>query len=143
MRYTVHPKVITIDIKKPLCRPLFLSLAVVIAIILFVFNYLPKLSSLSLLEQIKNNGQLVVVTRNSPTTYYESADGPTGLEYEMVKMFADELDVELTLVIPDSLSDLLNKISTNAIHIAAAGLTITKEREKIFRFGLILGGSDY
>ena len=77
----------------------------------------------------------MVVTRNSPTTYYESADGPTGLEYEMVKMFADELDVELTLVIPDSLSDLLNKISTNAIHIAAAGLTITKEREKIFRFG--------
>lgn len=114
---------------------MFLALAAAVAIILFVFNYLPKLSSLSLLEQIKNNGQLVVVTRNSPTTYYESADGPTGLEYEMVKMFADELDVELTLVIPDSLSDLLNKISTNAIHIAAAGLTITKEREKIFRFG--------
>jgi len=135
MRYTVHPKVITIDVKKSLCRPLFLSLAVVIAIILFVFNYLPKLSSLSLLEQIKNKGQLVVVTRNSPTTYYESADGPTGLEFDMVKMFANELGVELTLVIPDSLNDLLNKLSTNAIHIAAAGLTITKEREKIFRFG--------
>ena len=77
----------------------------------------------------------MVVTRNSPTTYFESADGPTGLEYEMVKMFANELGVELTLVIPDSLSDLLNKISSNAIHIAAAGLTITKDREKIFRFG--------
>ena len=77
----------------------------------------------------------MVVTRNSPTTYFESADGPTGLEYEMVKMFANELGVELTLVIPDSLSDILNKISSNAVHIAAAGLTITKDREKIFRFG--------
>ena len=128
-------RIITIDIKNSLCRPLFLSLAVVIASILFIFNYLPKLSNLSLVEQIKNKGQLVVVTRNSPTTYFESADGPTGLEYEMVKMFANELGVELTLVIPDSLSDLLNKISSNAIHIAAAGLTITKDREKIFRFG--------
>ncbi len=114
---------------------MFLSLAVVIASILFIFNFLPELSNLSLLEQIKNNGQLVVVTRNSPTTYYESADGPTGLEYEMAKIFANELGVELTLVIPDSLGDLLNKVSSNAIHIAAAGLTITKDREKIFRFG--------
>ena len=132
--YSGNIRIINIDLKKSLCRPLFLSLAVVIASILFIFNYLPKLNYLSLLEQIKNNGQLVVVTRNSATTYYESANGPTGLEYEMVKMFADELGVELTLVIPDSLSDLLNKISSNAIHIAAAGLTITKDREKSFRF---------
>ena len=121
---------------------MFLSLAVVIASILFVFNYLPTLSNLSLLEQIKNNDQLVVVTRNSPTTYYESADGPTGLEYEMVKMFANELGVELTLVIPDSLSDLLDKISSNAIHIAAAGLTISKDREKKIPFRPCLPGNN-
>ncbi len=110
-------------------------LAVVIATILFIFNYLPTLNNLTLLEKIKKNGQLVVVTRNSPTTYYESASGPTGLEYDMIKMFADELGVELTLVIPDSLGDLLDKITRNTIHIAAAGLTITKQREKNFRFG--------
>ncbi len=50
-------------------------------------------------------------------------------------MFADELGVELTLLIPDSFDDLLAKISDNSAHIAAAGLTITKEREKIYRFG--------
>ncbi len=53
----------------------------------------------------------------------------------MVKMFANELGVELTLVIPYSLDDLLNKVSNNAVHLAAAGLTITKDREKNFRFG--------
>jgi len=107
----------------------------VIASIIFVFNYLPKLRSVSLLEQIKNDGQLIVATRNSPTTYYEDADGPAGLEYEMAKMFADDLGVELTLLIPDSFDDLLDKVANNEVHIAAAGLTVTKDREKRFQFG--------
>ena len=88
-----------------------------------------------MLEKIKNDGQLVVITRNSPTTYFEDADGPAGLEYQLARMFADELGVSLTLLIPDSFDDLLKQIENNTIHIAAAGLTVTKEREKIFRFG--------
>jgi hypothetical protein len=31
-----------------------------------------------LLEQIKEQNELVVLTRNNPTTYYEGIDGPTG-----------------------------------------------------------------
>ncbi|MCK5395639.1 MAG: membrane-bound lytic murein transglycosylase MltF [Gammaproteobacteria bacterium] len=124
----------TIEANKSLCRPLFLSLTAVIAGIIFIFNVLPKLSTLTLLEQIKSDGQLIVVTRNSPTTYYEDVDGPAGLEYEMAKMFADELGVELTLLIPETLNDLLNQISNNTAHIAAAGLTITNDRQKIFQF---------
>ena len=124
-----------IEGNKSLCRPLFLWLAIVTASIIFTFNIAPKLINLTLLEQIKSNGQLVVITRNSPTTYYEDTDGPAGLEYEMAKMFADELDVELILVVPDSLNDLLNQIANNSVHIAAAGLTITNDREEIFLFG--------
>jgi len=96
---------------------------------------LPKLSNQSILDQIKSEGKLIVLTRNSPTTYYEDVDGPAGIEYEMAKMFADELGVELVLLIPDSFDDLLKKISDNSAHIAAAGLTVTKDREKIYRFG--------
>ncbi len=106
----------------------------VIASIIFIFNYLPKITGPSLLEQIKKDGQLIVLTRNSPTTYYEDADGPAGLEYEMAKMFADSLGVKLTLLIPDSFDDLLKKIEDESAHIAAAGLTVTKNREKIYRF---------
>ena len=124
-----------IEDNKSLCRPLFLSLAVITASIVFVFNYLPKLGSESLLEQIKNDGQIIIVTRNSPTTYYDDVDGPAGLEYEMAKMFADELNVKLTLLIPDSFNDLLDSVTDDTVHIAAAGLTVTKDREKIFRFG--------
>ena len=106
-----------------------------VAIIILVFNYLPKLTNLSLIEQIRNSGQLIVVTRNSPTTYYEGADGPAGLEYELAKMFADELGVKLTLLVPESLNDLLKTLTKNTVHIAAAGLTITAEREKLYQFG--------
>jgi peptidoglycan lytic transglycosylase F len=95
----------------------------------------PKLNNQPILEQIKNDGRLIVVTRNSPTTYYEDVDGPAGLEYEMVKMFADKLGVELTLLVPDSFNDLLDMITDNSAHIAAAGLTITEGRQKKFLFG--------
>ncbi len=50
-------------------------------------------------------------------------------------MFADELGVELTLLVPDSLGDLLEQVSNDTVHIAAAGLTITKEREQLYQFG--------
>ena len=50
-------------------------------------------------------------------------------------MFADHLEVELKIIVPDSLSDLLDGISNEAAHLAAAGLTITEPRKKLLRFG--------
>lgn len=114
---------------------LILWLVLVPASIIFIFNVVPRLIHPTILEQIKNDGQLIVVTRNSPTTYYEDSDGPAGIEFEMAQMFADELSVELVLIVPDSLNDLLAHLKNNTVHIAAAGLTITKDREKIFLFG--------
>ncbi len=107
-----------------------------VASVIFVFNYLPKYSSLSLLEQIKETGELIVVTRNSPTTYYKVKNNePAGFEYELVKLFAEGLDVKVTMVVPDSFEDVLNQIQNKTAHIAAAGLTITKNRQELFRFG--------
>jgi ABC-type amino acid transport substrate-binding protein len=55
------------------------------------------------LEVVKRAGKLVVLTRNTPTTYYEGPDGPAGIEYDMAKGFADTLNVELEMVVPESL----------------------------------------
>ena len=107
-----------------------------VASVIFVFNYLPKYSTLSLLEQIKETGELIVVTRNSPTTYYKiNNNEPAGFEYELVKLFAEELGVTLTMVVPDSFDGVLHQIQNQTAHIAAAGLTITKDRQELFRFG--------
>ena len=89
----------------------------------------------TLLEQIIARGELKVLTRNSPTTYYEGPHGPAGLEYDLAKMFADHIGVELTIIIPDNFSDLLEGVNKGVGHIAAAGLTITEPRKTIFKFG--------
>ena len=110
-------------------------LALTVGIIVFAFNGLPKLLNKSILDQIIEAGEIKVLTRNSPTTYYEGADGPAGLEYDLAKMFADQLGVKLTLIVPNSFSGLLDDIKNGRAHIAAAGLTITESRKETLKFG--------
>jgi membrane-bound lytic murein transglycosylase F len=86
------------------------------------------------LDAVKQAGELVVLTRNSSTTYYEGPDGYLGIEYDMAKAFADHLGVKLHMVVPDHFSDILDMLSHNEADMAAAGLSITKAREKTVRF---------
>lgn len=88
-----------------------------------------------LLERIRDRGELVVVTRNSPTTYYQGADGLAGMEYELVQLFAGELGVRARFVIPDRFDEILPLVARREVHLAAAGLTVTPQRETLVRFG--------
>ena len=49
------------------------------------------------LEAVLARDFLSVHTRNTPTTFYEGRQGPTGFEYELVRRFANDLGVSLTL----------------------------------------------
>jgi membrane-bound lytic murein transglycosylase F len=87
-----------------------------------------------LLEQILETGELRVVTRNSPTSYTVSPDGPTGPEYDLVQAFADDLGVSLVMFSVDSVSEILPKILSGEAHMAAAGLSITDSRREYLHF---------
>jgi len=89
----------------------------------------------SLLQKIKSEGKLTIVTRNGPTTYYISAVGPAGFEYDLAKLFTRELGVELDVMISDNLTELFPIIINGKAHIAAAGLTVTEKRKQLIRFG--------
>jgi membrane-bound lytic murein transglycosylase F len=89
----------------------------------------------TLLEQVRQQNELVVLTRNSPTTYYEGPEGPAGLEYDLVKRFAESLGVELRIVVPENFNDILPLVVRGDAHLAAAGLTITDRRREQIRFG--------
>ncbi len=89
----------------------------------------------SALNQIKQKGELVVVTRNSPTTYFEGPYGPTGLEYDLVSLFADYLGVDLKLITTANFNAILPMVAHRDAHLAAAGLTITEARKSRVRFG--------
>ena len=91
-------------------------------------------SSKNKLEQIKHKGVLHVLTRVDPTTYYEGPEGFSGLEYDLVTLFAKHLGVKVHFETPNTFDEILTKIAKGKADIAAAGLTITPERQKLMRF---------
>jgi membrane-bound lytic murein transglycosylase F len=86
------------------------------------------------LGAVKRSGELVVLTRNSPTTYYEGPDGPTGFEYDLAHAFAERLGVKLTIRIADRFADILPMVARREVDFAAAGLTVTAQRAEEVRF---------
>lgn len=109
----------------------FIGLHGLLAILLLVPACQPELP---LLDRIQQTGELVVATRVGPTTYYTELDQPTGFEYELAQKFADYLGVQLKLVTYDDLGELFNALARGEVHLAAAGLTITRERSRQFQF---------
>ncbi len=89
----------------------------------------------SLLEEVRALGELRVVTRNSPITYFIGQAGPEGPDYDLVSGFADYLGVKLKIVEVDRFGDLLAEVEAGHAHLAAAGLTVTAARAKRVDFG--------
>ena len=88
-----------------------------------------------LLDQVLETGELRVVTRDSPTAYTISPDGPSGPEFDLAQAFADELGVTLVIDPVASVSEILPKLLTGNAHMAAAGLSITDTRREYLNFG--------
>ncbi|MGD8931987.1 MAG: membrane-bound lytic murein transglycosylase MltF, partial [Chromatiales bacterium] len=106
-------------------------IAVIIALLVLVSCSIPT----PLIQRIQEDGELRVVTRNSGTTLYEGANGLAGFEYDLVQLFAQEIDVKAHFILPDSFEKILPTLIQGDAHLAAAGLTITPGREIEIRFG--------
>jgi membrane-bound lytic murein transglycosylase F len=120
--------------RKPGSRVIALSVIGVVVTIILIIKGIPLILKPTLLQQVQNSGELIIATRNSPTTYYEGPDGPTGFEYDLARMFADSLGVELKVVVPDNINDIFRHVEKGKVHLAAAGLTVTDARKQRVRF---------
>lgn len=87
----------------------------------------------SLLETIQETGELVVISRNGPTTYYEGGAGFTGFEYTLLKSFARTLGARLVIKDIEDLGQMIDQVGELG-HFAAAGLTITDRRLRQVQF---------
>ncbi|PCJ31444.1 MAG: membrane-bound lytic murein transglycosylase MltF [Gammaproteobacteria bacterium] len=87
------------------------------------------------LEEIHERGELRVLTRYGPTSYYVKGEELAGFEYELAQKFAEHLNVKLKIIVPDNLADILSLIEQGKADVAAAGLTITPVRQDKIRFG--------
>ena len=66
------------------------------------------------INDIRQQGKLVVLTLNSPTTYFLGADDtPTGFEHDLSKALADSLNIEVEYKLFDNLEGLLDAINNN------------------------------
>jgi membrane-bound lytic murein transglycosylase F len=88
-----------------------------------------------LLDQIRDRGELRVVTRYAPTTYSIGPDGPQGPEFDLVAGFAEELGVTLVVETVDSVSEVLPRLLSGEADLAAAGLSLTDSRRGLVDFG--------
>ena len=87
------------------------------------------------LAEIKASGELRVMSRNAPTTYFLDRDGQAaGPDYELAKAFADAHELELRLIVKDNIGDILAGLQAGKADIAAAGLSKTVQRENTFLF---------
>ena len=80
------------------------------------------------LASIQSRGELVVVSRNSPTTYHLEKNGPTGFEYALADLLAQDLGVELTMQPAFSLAGIFKQLQREEADFAAAGLALTGSR---------------
>jgi membrane-bound lytic murein transglycosylase F len=88
------------------------------------------------INALKEGGELVVLTRNAPTTWYEGREGPAGPEHDLVTKFAQQHGLKVRFEVLNSIDDILSAIRSGQGHIAAAGLTHTSGRsQEGFIFG--------
>ncbi len=86
------------------------------------------------LQRVQERGELIVVTRNAATTYYESHDSAAGIEFDLMRGFADELGVGLRVIPADTVGEVLRRLEGREADLAAAGVVITEQRLHHFRF---------
>jgi peptidoglycan lytic transglycosylase F len=79
------------------------------------------------LEQLRERGELRVVTLNQPTTYYLGAHGAQGFEYRLAQAFAAQLHLQLVIVQVPDMNALRNTLVSGMADIAAAQITPGEE----------------
>ncbi len=82
------------------------------------------------LKEILAREFLQMHTRNTPTTYYEGREGPTGFEYELVRRFAAHLGVSLTLREDHHIASVLDAVRREG-DMGAAALPLTPDLDGV------------
>ena len=79
------------------------------------------------LQQIKDSGELVVLTLYSSTSYFNYRGQEMGFQYELSEQFAKSLGVKLRVVVARNVQELIKKLLAGEGDIIAYNVPITKE----------------
>jgi peptidoglycan lytic transglycosylase F len=88
----------------------------------------------SVLEKIEKRNTLHVITRNAPAVYYEGREGPVGFEYELAKLFAEDLGVDLNVKVASTRSQILSALDNKYTNFAAALIVSGDSRAEEYQY---------
>lgn len=86
------------------------------------------------LPQIKDSGELVVLTLYSSISYFNYRGQEMGFQYELSQQFAKSLGVKLRVEVASSVSELIDKLLAGEGDLIAYPLHITKEERDSLLF---------
>lgn len=118
---------------KHFCRPTWLLL--LCTLLLSSCTEQSPFSQKTTLEKVQESGVLHVITRNTPATFFRDKNHEAGFEYELVKLLAEHLDVELNIETADNIEQLFERLQEDSgPTLLAAGLGYSPRREHQARF---------
>lgn len=82
------------------------------------------------LDDIIEDGELIVLTINSYASYFSYRESPMGFQYELAQGFAKFLGVELKVKVVNSEVELVKALLNGEGDLIAYNLAITNERKK-------------
>ncbi len=86
------------------------------------------------LPEIRERGKLVLLTENSSTSYYLYRGQGMGFDYELVKAFAREHDLDLEVRILEDLNDMFDLLRDGKGDLIACNLAVRSERDALANF---------
>lgn len=86
------------------------------------------------LPEIIEKKKLTILAENSSTTYFIYRGKKMGFEYELLRLFAEDLGVQLEIKMVNNLDSLIPMLNKNEGDLIACNYTITRERNKVIDF---------
>jgi membrane-bound lytic murein transglycosylase F len=108
-----------------------LAVAATVAVLTSCINSETSSSSQSALAQIRARGELRVVTLNLPTSYYLGAHGTRGLEFDLARLFAQQLGVNLVMYPVANEQAMQIELENGRADIAAAQITDSQDWDRV------------
>lgn len=86
------------------------------------------------MNEIREDGYLTAIAIYNSTSYFLYKGEPLGFEYELLSQLAEELNLELRIVLAEDIDELFTMLNNGEGDIIAYGLSITESRKKLIQF---------
>lgn len=86
------------------------------------------------LDAIMAEGKIRAVTNINHTSYFIYRGEPMGFHFELLKRFADHLDLELEIIARNDIDEALQLLNDGEADLIAVGLSVNAERKERMRF---------